>query len=140
MGSSPACPSAEGGSENSWENSSSLKPELREHLVLVAAAVSFHLFMQCKHQELCMCGVVLECKIIPSGCSGPAGGAQQEYWGIGEGNKGAKLAVKDGSDAALCAFVLLISEGKKHFLKYCFSCVQPTLLFSFLGTDFDAVK
>lgn len=35
--------------------------------------------------------------------------------GLGEGSKAANPAeapVKDGSDGALCAFVLLISEGK----------------------------
>lgn len=61
--------------------------------------------------------------VRPSFCVLP-GGAHRNTGGLGEGNKGANLAevpVKDGSDTALCAFVLLvIKEEKKASFKIIF--------------------
>lgn len=61
--------------------------------------------------------------VRPSFCVLP-GGAHRNIGGLGEGNKGANLAevpVKDGSDVALCAFVLLvIREEKKASFKIIF--------------------
>lgn len=61
----------------------------------------------------------------PSFCA--FGVPSRNIGGPGEGNKAANPAevpVKDGSDAALCAFLLFIRERGKSIFRHYFLCVQ----------------